>query len=296
MYRYICIFAAVLFISQNVSAAELKLWPGTPPDEKQEISKELEDVGDGILRISNVSTPTLSFFPSTIGDAPAKGRICVVIFPGGAYNILAYSHEGTEIAQWLNSLGISAAICKYRVPRRAEKPKHQAPLQDAQRAIKLVRKNAQAWGVDANKIGVLGFSAGGHLSVMAATAFKEQTYQPIDDADALSCRPDFAMPIYPAYLISEDRKETNNTKLPLSSEIKVSEEAPPFFLTISDDDWVGSIGPVRLYMALKDQKVPCELHIFVKGGHGYGILAEKGRQAKWNELAAGWLRDFVGKH
>lgn len=318
MARYIlcCGIMATLFLAESLSAqdtapmvargltmtpaVEISLWNGAVPGEKGNIPDEVAQLGgrDGkenppVLRIENVSKPMLSLFPSTVGTAPVAGRPCVVIFPGGGYNILAYNHEGVEVADWLNSLGISAVVCKYRVPRRADMAKHIAPLQDAQRCIRLVRHHAKEWGIDSQKIGVMGFSAGGHLTIMAATAFNETTYPKMDEADDLSCRPDFALPIYPAYIQGDDRNTYNKRATPISPEIKITKEIPPFFMSITDDDWVAAMGPAKIYLEMRELGVPCELHIFVKGGHGYGMRPEKGRQARWNELAATWLADFL---
>lgn len=281
-------------------AVEIPLWNGAVPGDKENIPAETAQLGgrDGkenppILQVENVSKPTLSLCPSDVGTAPVAGRPCVVIFPGGGYNRLAYNHEGAEVADWLNSLGISAVVCKYRVPRRAELAKHTAPLQDAQRCIRLVRHHAKEWGIDPQKIGAMGFSAGGHLTIMAATAFNEMTYPKMDDVDDLSCRPDFALPIYPAYIQGDDRNSYNKMATPISPEIKLTKDVPPFFLSITDDDWVAAMGPAKIYLEMRELGVPCELHIFVKGGHGYGLRPERGRQARWNELAATWLADFL---
>src|SRR5690606_17937373 len=140
--------------------------------------------------------------------------------------------EGEEVAQWLNSIGVSAIVLKYRVPRRADQPKHQAPLQDAQRAMSLVRSRADEWGIDPNRIGILGFSAGGHLSATAATNFDRRAYEAVDAIDQVSCRPNFAVLVYPAYLIQENTLE-------LSPEIRVSASTPPTFFAHASDDGIG---------------------------------------------------------
>src|SRR5206468_9683787 len=151
-----------------------------------------------VQRVANVTRPTLTVFkPSKDKDTGAAVLVC----PGGGYNILAFDKEGTEVAEWLNSIGVSGVVLKYRVPRRKDLPKHQAPLQDAQRAVSLIRSHAGEWGIDAKRIGVLGFSAGGHLSATLSTNYDQRAYSPIDEADKVSCRPDFTVLIYPAYLI-----------------------------------------------------------------------------------------------
>lgn len=276
------------------------LWPSTPPGETQDLGKELLEVGKEnppVSRMHRVSMPTLAFYPAPAKDSEDadQAKPCVIVLPGGGYSILAYDLEGTEVVHWLNSNDFSAFLCKYRVPRRTGQPKHLAPLQDVQRAVRLVRQNAKKWNVDPEKIGVLGFSAGGHLCVMAATAFEEKTYEPIDEADKLSCRPDFALPIYPAYLLGEDGRTNNVSTTPFSAEVKITKDTPPFFMSIADDDPVGAMGAARTYVAMRDLGVPCELHIFVKGGHGYGLRHNGNRAATWDDLAAGWLKTFVDK-
>ena len=270
----------------------MKLWPGTAPGEKEGAFGPEETVAGNetppILRVSNVTVPSLAVYQP---DPEKATGACVVIFPGGGYNILAYNHEGTEIAQWLNSFGVTAVVVKYRVPRRPDQEKHLAPLQDAQRAIRLVRQNAEAWKIDPDRIGVLGFSAGGHLTLMAAVNYNEKVYEPVDDADKLSARPNFAAPIYLAYARGE-RADMTKVDIPLEENIKITPETPPMFLSVSDDDYVGSMGSVMVYAKMVENKVPCELHIFVKGGHGYGIRPDRGPAAGWNLLCEKWMRQI----
>ncbi len=267
---------------------EMNLWPG---EKEGVLDPETATPGKEampIIRISNVTVPTLSVYQPA--QEKATGT-CVVIFPGGGYGILAYNHEGTEIAQWLNSIGVTAIVVKYRVPRRAGQPKHLAPLQDAQRAIRLARQHAKSWNINPDKIGVMGFSAGAHLTLMAATAYDESVYEPVDETDKISAKPDFAAPIYLAYALGE-RIDKKRVDLPLEENIRVTKDTPPMFLSIADDDGVGSMGSVKLYMALHEQGIPCELHVFVKGGHGYGIRNDKGPAAGWNRLYENWLKQI----
>jgi acetyl esterase/lipase len=273
-------------------AVELKLWHGVAPgekagvigDEKAEPGKETMP----IIRVQNVTEPTLAVYQPDSGKATGT---CVVIFPGGGYNILAYNHEGTEIAHWLNSIGVTAVVVKYRVPRRTGQPKHLAPLQDAQRAIRLVRHNAETWKINAQKIGVLGFSAGAHLTLMTATNCNEKVYEPADDADQLSAKPDFAAPIYLAYALGE-KADQKRTDIPLEENIRITKDTPPMFLSICDDDPVGSMGSVQLYMKLRENGISCELHVFAKGGHGYGIRTDRVPAAGWNRLCEDWLKQL----
>ncbi|MDR3232562.1 MAG: alpha/beta hydrolase [Planctomycetaceae bacterium] len=272
-------------------AVELKLWPGTPPGEKAgKIGEEKAELGKEtmpILRVSSVTVPSLAVYQPASEKAAGA---CVIVFPGGGYNVLAYNHEGTEVAHWLNSFGVTAVVVKYRVPRRAGLPTHLAPLQDAQRAVRLVRKNAEAWKIDPKKIGVLGFSAGAHLTLMAATNYGEKVYEPVDGADQLSARPDFAVPIYLAEALKNG--ERKRVDIPLDEKVKITKETPPMFLSICDDDQVGSVGSVQLYMKLHETGIPCELHIFVKGGHGYGIRTDRYPAAGWNRLCEDWLKQI----
>ena len=185
---------------------EINLWPvGAVPDEPEGIEKRkkpttVDKVGK--MRIAYVDAPSITVYRASKDKSNGTS---VIIFPGGGYNILAWTHEGTEIAEWLNSLGVSAFVLKYRVPRRDPEKPHTLPLQDAQRAIRIVRSKSKAWGIDPDRVGVLGFSAGGHLAVMSGTHYRDSTYERIDDADDLNSRPDFLIPIYPAYL--GDRKK-----------------------------------------------------------------------------------------
>lgn len=278
-------------------SVEMALWPGSAPGEKEgTVGEEKAEPGKEpmpIIRVHNVTVPTLSVYQ----PAPEKATgACVVILPGGGYGILAYNHEGTEIAHWFNSIGVTTVVVKYRVPRRAGLEKHLAPLQDAQRAMRLVRKNAEAWKIDPKKIGALGFSAGGHLTLMLATNYDENVYEPVDETDKISARPDFAAPIYLAYALGE-KADQKRVDVPLEENIKVNAQTPPMFLSICDDDPIGPMGSVQLYMALRKNGVPCELHVFAKGGHGYGIRTDKGPAARWHVLCGDWLcqMKFIGK-
>jgi len=225
--------------------------------------------------------------------APPKDKAtgaCVMVCPGGGYNILAYEHEGLEIAQYFNSIGITAAVLKYRVPRREGLPKHLPALQDAQRGIRLLRSQCKEWNIDPNRIGILGFSAGGHLTMMTALHFDKQTYEPVDKADEASARPDFVMPIYPAYMMTDEREM--KAEVPLDPEMTIRKDMPPVFISVTDDDANRAAASTRVYIAMKEADVPCELHIFVKGGHGYGLRNDRGRFAAWDTLCTGWLKDI----
>ena len=215
------------------------------------------------MRISNVSEPTISVYMPT--KAKSNGT-AVIVCPGGGYNILAYQHEGIEVCNWLNDLGVTGILLKYRVPRRKDRLPHEAPLQDLQRAYGIVRQNARNWKIHPERIGVLGFSAGGNLAIMGLTSFHERSYKQLDEADKFSCRPDFGILIYPAYLVDREKRTT------LFSEIKITSETPPCFFVHTGDDRVPAEGSVLAYLALEKAGVNGnELHVYPFGGHGYGM-------------------------
>ena len=229
MRKTLSVAAMLVFTwAGQLSAADaplvLDLWPDSVPGENK-VPGEAATIGDekiegekGSRRVSNVSRPTITVY------RPAKDKqtdVGVIIAPGGGYNVLAWDHEGEDVAAWLNSLGVTGVLLKYRVPKRDEHPKH--PLQDAQRALGLVRSKAKEWDLDDKKIGLLGFSAGGHLTAVAATNYGERAYDAIDGADRLSCRPDFAVMIYAGGIVSRGASE-------LIPEVKVTKDSPPTFL------------------------------------------------------------------
>lgn len=259
------------------------LWPEGAPNEKGDIGPEGAQPGkpgDNTIRLGNVTRPTLTVF------RPAKEKdtgAAVIVCPGGGYNILAFNKEGTEVAEWFNTLGVTAFVLKYRVPSRKDRERFAAPLEDAQRAVGLVRHRASEWGLDPKRIGILGFSAGGHLAATASNQFGKRTYRPIDAADAESCRPDFAMLIYPAYLVD---KKTNV----VSAEVTVSAETPPTFIAMTEDDGVGVEGPLFYYLALKQAKVKAEMHLYPVGGHGYGLRPSENLVSTWPARAADWMQ------
>ena len=282
------LFAVLLFVwpaSAQDTLPELALWPESlVPDEPDDIEKRKKPTTTdktGKMRIAYVDNPTLTVYRAS--EKNANGA-AVVICPGGGYNILAWTHEGTEIAEWLNSIGVSAFVLKYRVPRRDPVTPHVLPLQDAQRAIRLVRSNAEEWGVDPKRVGMLGFSAGGHLTVMAGTCYHEETYDKVDGADELSARPDFLIPVYPAYLGAGKNKEG------LSPLIKVTSKTPPVFLAITHDDGDRAYYAALLYAALQKNNVVGELHIYAKGGHGYGMRQSGNPVHTWPQRCAEWMR------
>jgi len=239
--------------------------------------------GKPLIRLGNVSTPTLTFYPAKVKNTGAA----VVVFPGGGYNILAIDLEGTEVCDWLNHAGVNCVLLKYRVPFTGPYPKSSAALQDAQRAVGLVRQHAAEWKIDPKRVGVLGFSAGGHLAAALSTHFDQRLYDPIDAADKLSCRPDFAVVVYPGYLAWSEKNYAPN------ADINPTAQTPPTFIVQAEDDPVHVENAVVYFLALKNAKVPAELHIYAEGGHGYGLRKTKLPVTYWPGLVEGWL-DKIG--
>jgi acetyl esterase/lipase len=274
--------------SADVSAPIL-IWPHGAPDEngtfgpEHDAAKPTDDLVGGrpVAKITDVTAPAITFYPA---PADKNSHATVVVFPGGGYRILAMDLEGTEVCQWLNSIGVNAVLLKYRVPQRPGLPRYAAPLQDAQRTIGMVRSHANEWRLDPNRIGVLGFSAGGHLAAALSNNYETRTYKQVDPMDTVSCRPDFAILIYPAYLT------TNDEGRQLSPELPVNARTPPTFLVQTEDDPVHVENSLVYYRALKDAKVPAELHIYSKGRHGYGLRPTVLPITNWPALAEEWLR------
>jgi len=264
----------------------LTVWPGVAPGEKGDLGPEkLVEAKPGqreVKRITNVSKPTLTVFrPAKEKDTGAAVLIC----PGGGYNILAWDLEGEEVAHWLNSIGVTGIVLKYRVPRRPGQAKDQpplGPLQDAQRSLSLLRGKASELGFDPGRLGILGFSAGGHLAVATATNFDRRAYEPLDAVDQHSCRPDFAVLIYPAYLVAKDKDV-------LKSDIRVRKECPPMFFAHAANDGVKADNSIFTFLALKRAGVPAELHVYVSGGHGFGLRPSQDACSTWPQRCAEWF-------
>ena len=285
MKKYLFIFS---LLSTMVMAQEtpILLFPDGAPGETTKM-KQKDDLsgnkvaGCPVLRISDVSEPTLTFFPA---PADNNSGATIIVNPGGGYNILAYNLEGTEICKRFNSHGVNCVLVKYRVPRREGLEKHQAPLQDLQRAIAYTRSHAGEWKIDPNRIGVMGFSAGAHLAAMASTAYDERTYPAVDAADNASLRPDFCVLIYPAYLDGEN--------FSISPELKVTEKTPPTFIVQTQDDHRLLNSSLFYYYALKEAKVPVAMNLYPTGGHGYGARNTGDLVNEWPHRVMSWLRDI----
>ncbi len=260
---------------------EIQLWSNAVPGESEAKSPPLISATNtgNVTRIERVTDPKLIVYEANPENANGAA---VIICPGGGYNILAVDKEGYEVADWLSDLGYTAFVLHYRVPK-----KESGALQDALRAIRCVRGLRETWNVDSDKIGILGFSAGGSLSARASTRYAEALYEPVDRLDAESARPDFTILIYPAYL---DRG-TNGS---LTPELKLDEETPPMFLFVaSDDRFVKS--SLVMGSALESANVPFELHILPVGGHGFGMRAGNGAAEMWPKLCEAWMQLTVGK-
>lgn len=272
------------------------VWPGAVPDEsgdigpeKARMSPELDrkqvEVTEPTQLITGVSKPTITIY------RPPKGKetgTAMLICPGGGYWDLYWQLEGEEVATWLNSIGVTGIILKYRVPRRPDEPKGEParrPLQDAQRAMSLVRSKAGEWNIDPQRIGIVGFSAGGHLAIATATSFEKRTYDPVDDVDKVSCRPDFTIPVYSGYLKAKDKDE-------LAAGLSVPSNTPPIFLVHGGADLISPPeNSVFMYLALKQAGVPAELHIYAGAAHDFGVRTNDQPYSKWTATCADWLRN-----
>jgi len=263
----------------------IPVWPGKAPNEPPDIAtkKAAPQTGDdGVIRIPYVDKPELIHFPA---PADKKNGTCIIVCPGGGYGKLAWNKEGTEIASWLNTLGVEAVALKYRVPRRDRENPHPWPMQDLHRSIRIVRSKAAEWKIDPNRIGVLGFSAGGHLAVMSISQQGKDSYSPIDEIDKIDTRPNFMALIYPAYL-GNSKKDSKN----LDPLVKVTAKTPPTFIAITHDDADRGLFSALYYAELQRQRVPAELHIYSKGGHGYGLRPSPNPVSSWPARMKDWLQ------
>jgi acetyl esterase/lipase len=260
----------------------MNVWPAKAPDEARPEKPESSVTQGNVTRTTDVFTPTLTIYPA---PKDKNTGTAVVICPGGGYSILAWDLEGVEVAQWLNSIGVTGVILKYRVPekRPGGQVNHFPPLEDAQRALSLVRSKAAEWQIKPDHIGILGFSAGGHLTVLACTQYDQRSYEPIDDVDKVSCRPDFGIPIYPAWLNVDGKDQ-------LKSEFPVNQQTPPMFIACAANDGISAVGSAALYLALKHAGVPAEAHIYAKGGHGFGLRPSANPCSTWPQSCQAWLK------
>jgi acetyl esterase/lipase len=263
----------------------IPIWPGAVPDEPANMPPEHDDpdshmvAGRPYVRLTDVSKPTITLYKAEGKNSGAA----VLVFPGGAYKILSMDLEGTEICQWLNSIGVNCVLLKYRVPDSGPYPKSPAALEDAQRAMGVVREHAAEWGIDPDRLGVMGFSAGAHLASAISNHYEKRLYALVDAADNLSCRPDFAVVIYPGYLALADQDFAPNP------DIQPTAQTPPTFLAQAEDDPVHVENAIVYFLQLKKAGVPAELHVYTHGGHGYGLRKTGMPISHWPELVETWL-------
>ena len=278
---------------------QVPIWPGAVPDAQpvagpEDTATETKELvaGKPWVYVGNVSRPTMTVYSPKEKNTGAA----VVVFPGGGYQILAIDLEGTEVCDWLTSKGITCVLLKYRVPGEGGYPKSapypksgpypESPmaLEDAQRTMGLVRFHAAEWHIDPHKIGVLGFSAGGHLVAAISTHFEKRLYPAVDAADKESCRPDFAVALYPGHLWIDDKK------LALNPDVPVTSQTPPTFLLQAEDDHVDNVNDSLVYyIALKKAGVPVEMHLYAQGGHAFGLRRTKFPITGWPQLVETWL-------
>ena len=265
----------------------IKLWPTNPPGPERTLEAETDFTkptdkliaGKRIIKLGNVATPELHVFHPPVDK---RNGAAVVICPGGGFHILAWDLEGTEVAQWLNSLGVTAVVLKYRVPTRDQDPRWKPAVQDAQRAMSVVRSQADKWKLDSDRIGVLGFSAGGMTAAYTAYG-TERVYEAIDEVDKTPYRPDFSILIYAAGM-------SNKHGDALSPDLKVTEQSPPAFMAHAFDDFVKIENCLVMMAALKKAKVNSELHIYDRGGHGYGLRNKKSEPVTtWAARCHDWM-------
>ncbi len=280
---------ALLALPAFAVSEPILLWPKGAPGPKTELPPEADTTkpndnqvaGKPLIRLGNVTAPSITIYPA---PKDKNTGAAVLVCPGGGYSILAMDLEGTEVCEWLNSLGVTGVLLKYRVPRRAGDEQNLVPLQDAQRALGFIRHHASDYEIDPGRIGVLGFSAGGNLAAKLSNHFDKRLYGKVDDADEADCRPDFSILIYPAYLTNPEKPEE------LNSEVPVSAKTPPTFMVMAQDDPVKVENVIYYYAALQKAKVPAELHVYPTGGHGYGLRPTDQDVTRWPDRAADWIK------
>jgi len=299
------IFLVLISVGMSAQDTIMPLWPESIPNQHQSNEEEvISKSDDGILWVTNVQKPTLEVY------LPSKRNMtgqAVVIFPGGGYYGLAYDWEGTDIAKALTANGIAGIVVKYRLPRSTSitEGKNVVPLQDAQRAIRLVRAKSEEWNIASNKIGIIGFSAGGHLASTLGTHYSESVYEKQDEADDLSARPDFMALIYPVITLGAPsthtgsrtsllgEKPTNDEVDYLSNEKHVNKDTPPtFLLHAMDDDAVPVENSIMFFDALREHNVPTTMHVYPTGGHGFSLALKDKKLKGWIELFFDWMANL----
>jgi len=300
MFRLI-LFTTVFFMNLIAQEIKLPLWPDGIPNYQNTNEVEKREYQDKILKVSNVQIPDISVFLPSEGNATGDA---VVICPGGGYWILAYDWEGTDIAKYFNSKGIAAIVLKYRLPVSTNNiVPHKSPIMDAQRAIRMTRFYADEWGIKKDRIGIMGFSAGGHLASTAGTHFDFGNPDAENPIDKLSCRPDFMILIYPVIAFSKEFSHSGSEKALLgdnpseelinyySNELQVTNNTPPTILIHSQDDSAVPVeNSLEFYKALCDNNVTAEMHLYQYGGHGFSLAIEQGHLETWTERVIDWIK------
>jgi len=281
MRLFLTLVLSVLLVVTDYAQTRdtIHLWTGKVPGENDEKHEPVQtpNTSGNVIRLTDVTNPAVIVFTPELSVNNGAG---IIVCPGGGYKRLSIDKEGYEVAEWLNKLGFSAFVLQYRVPN-----KQKEALYDIQRAIRVVRSKAPAWGLNASKLGVLGFSAGGSLSARASTNYTIDSYGKMDHIDSISCRPDFAVLIYSAYLDDGENRS-------LTPELAVDNNTPPMFIFGTSDDRFGN-GSLVMATALRDNKVPVELHLLQEGGHGYGMRTGNVAAETWPLLAEKWLKKVV---
>jgi acetyl esterase/lipase len=305
MSRRTCpgLFAFVIaHVASTVFAGEMpsliRLWPqAAPGSEKLTITEKITERSTDPAKHDRIYTqivvPSMQVF-----RPPSPNGVAVIVAPGGGYQRVVIDKEGLDTATWLNGLGITAFVLKYRLPDEGHENGYLVPLQDAQRAMRLVRARAAEWGLDPARLGFLGYSAGGHLAASVAFFSDRRTYEPVDATDTLSARPDFSVFCYAvAYAFGNAATDaTAPQRARLLAELAIVPAPgvtypPAFIFHASDDPTVPSEHALRLYRAVHDSGAPAEVHVFRRGGHGFGVRNAQGPIARWPDLCEAWLRD-----
>lgn len=294
-----------LYFCGTSQSTTLALWPAGIPNFKETGAVEKWDTSD-IIAVTNVQNPEIAVY------LPAKKQAtgqAVVICPGGGYWALAYDWEGIDVAKWLNSKGIAGIVLKYRLPTSSgQVVPHESPLMDAKQAMRLVRYHASEWNINPEKIGIMGFSAGGHLASTLGTHFDYGDQYAVDLVERISCRPDFMILVYPVITMTQPfmHKGSRNALIgenpetalaeDYSNELQVTDDTPPTFLIhASDDKGVPVDNSLVFYQALVENNVPAEMHIYPAGGHGFSLAINKGHLANWTDACIEWIKSLEGE-
>ncbi len=283
--QWLFIIFSIYSLSVMAQSESIRLFPAGAPGEQKKMTEKDEGgaivAGRPIIRLTNVSDPDITIYKATAAKATGTSMI---VCPGGGYSVLAYDLEGSEVCEWLNNVGVTAILLKYRVPARGGRQRYETALQDVQRAISYTRHHAGKWNIDPTRIGVMGFSAGAHLSAMVSNHYQERTYPQVDAADTESCRPDFCLLVYPAYL--------DGKNFQLAPEIKVTPNTPPTMIIQTEDDKSYINSSLFYYYALKEAGVPAWMHLYSSGGHGYGLRDTGATVNEWPQRVESWFREL----